>query len=442
MPESELRREIEHLRRANDELSFLNDLSQSIGLSFDSEEVMRTIIKKSIRTVGADQGTVVLVDEEGGSDPDTLVRSVVTLRGKTTYSLDQMLIGWMVINRTVLNLTDPRSDSRFLGVDWDESIRSVVCVPLLLKSSLIGILSVFNKRGAPSFTQDDLRLLTIIAGQSAQVIENARLYGVEELHEQLKSAQTELVQSKKMAALGALVAGLVHEMNTPLGAMNSAKDLSVRCLDKIAGIIESGDVGDEIRGQIQPYLSTLEKDYMVIEEAAERIGRIVNSLKSFARLDEAQIQKVDLHEGLESALTLIEPVLSERIHIEKEYGDIPRVSCHAAEINQVFMHLLTNAAQAIGAGGTITIRTRAVDDNVRVEIADTGPGISESQMRRLFDPTFSKKGTRVKAGLGLFTCSNIVGKHSGEIAVHSEMGQGSTFAVVLPTRSASTRRGG
>jgi signal transduction histidine kinase len=101
------------------------------------------------------------------------------------------------------------------------------------------------------------------------------------------------------------------------------------------------------------------------------------------------------------------------------------------------MHLLTNAAEAISGAGTITIRTCAEADNVRVEIADTGPGIPEGQKRHLFDPTFSKKGARVKAGLGLFTCSNIVGKHGGAITVESKMGRGSTFAVVLPTRAAS-----
>lgn len=434
MTEQELRREIERLKRASDELSFLDDISQSIALLQDVEEVMQTILRKSVRAVAAVQGTVVLVDEEGGKDPDTLVRSIVTLEGGMSYSVDIMLIGWMVLNKIPINLVDPGTDDRFPNVRWDDSVRSILCVPLLIQSRLVGVLSVFNKRDQSGFSDDDVRLLAIIGAQSAQLIENARLYGVEESHEQLKLAQTELVQSKKMAALGALVAGLLHEINSPLGAMNSAKDLALRCLTGISDTVQSGDVGEGTKKKLQPYLDALEQGSRVIDDAGDRITRIVTSLKSFARLDEAHVEDMDINDGLDSTLAVVEPRILERIKIVKDYGDIPRAPCHAAELNQVFMHLLTNAAQAIDGEGVISLRTSCKENTVTIEIADTGSGVPENQMQNLFDPVFSRKEGRVKAGLGLFTCSNIIDKHGGTIQAHSEMGKGSTFKIQLRTR--------
>jgi len=436
MATDELKLEIEKLRRANEELAFLNDLSESIGLTFDFEDIIRTIIKKSIREVKAEQGSIVLVDdEELGSE--TLVRSIATLGGARTFSLDQVLIGWMVINKKPLNLSDPQQDVRFKGFRWDESIRSIACVPLLIKSALIGVLTVFNKQDGAAFTENDLRLLTIIATHSAQMVENARLYGVEQLHEELKATQTQLIQSKKMASLGALVAGLVHELNTPIGAIRSANDVSARCVRKTRDILTSRqDIG--AAEKLDSYLGTLENDNRVIADASGRISTIINSLKSFAQLDAADFQEFDLHEGIDCTLTLLEHDLGDRIDVVRQYGTIPRATCNPAEINQVFMHLLTNAIHAIEGSGQITIRTGAAAGTIHIHIADTGTGIPERQMRQLFEPVFSQKGPRVKAGLGLFICSNIIEKHGGRIEVDSDVGTGSTFTVILPVEPEST----
>ncbi|MEE9169689.1 MAG: ATP-binding protein, partial [bacterium] len=160
--------------------------------------------------------------------------------------------------------------------------------------------------------------------------------------------------------------------------------------------------------------------------------RIVNSLKSFARLDEAVFQITDLHEGLESILTLLDQDLEGRISVVKEYGEIPLLACYPGELNQMFMNLLMNAVQAIERNGTITIRSFVEKGNVHVQIKDTGIGVSSERIKELFDPSFTKKGHRVKAGLGLFASYNIIQKHHGEIKVESEVGKGSTFTVILP----------
>ena len=258
---------------------------------------------------------------------------------------------------------------------------------------------------------------------------------LQQLLDELQATQAQLVQSEKMAALGKLVAGVVHEMNTPVGAINSTTDVFTRSINNLAEVLESSQTLDEIKNnkRLKNSLKVLQNNVPVTKAASDRITRIVGSLKSFARLDEAGFQKTDIHEGLESTLTLLEYDFKEQITVVKKFADIPPVACYPGELNQVFMHLLTNAAQAIKKAGTITVRTFVKNGNVHIEIADTGIGISPEQMSGLFEPGFTKKGSRMKAGLGLFTSYNIVQKHKGEIKVESEVGKGSTFTVILPT---------
>ncbi len=251
---------------------------------------------------------------------------------------------------------------------------------------------------------------------------------------ELQETQVQLVQSEKMAALGKLVAGVVHEMNTPIGVIRSAADVSARSVSNIMEVLEKSQTFDEIRNsrKLRGSLKALQNDVPVAIAASERITRIVNSLKSFARLDEAVFQITDLHEGLESILTLLDQDLEGRISVVKEYGEIPLLACYPGELNQMFMNLLTNAVQAIERNGTITIRSFVEKGNVHVQIKDTGIGVSSERIKELFDPSFTKKGHRVKAGLGLFASYNIIQKHHGEIKVESEVGKGSTFTVILP----------
>jgi phosphoserine phosphatase RsbU/P len=163
-----------------EELSILNDLSRAIGASLNSEEIMHTIIGRSLRAVGAEQGVITLVDEEADRSMKTLVRTAVSSAGHSKYHFNQALLGWMHINKKPLTINSPSTDERFRGVRWDESIRSLLCVPMIVKSALRGVLTVYNKKGQSQFTEEDQRLLAIIAAQSGQVVENARLYEMEQ----------------------------------------------------------------------------------------------------------------------------------------------------------------------------------------------------------------------------------------------------------------------
>jgi len=257
---------------------------------------------------------------------------------------------------------------------------------------------------------------------------------LQQLLEELERTQAQLVQSEKMAALGKLVAGVVHEMNTPVGAMNSANDVLNRSVKTVVEtIVESASLDDvKNNRQFQNSLQAIQDSTSISSAANERIASIVNSFKGFAHLDESIFQKTDLHEGLENTLTLLEHNFRNRITVVRDYGDIPNVPCNPGEINQVFMHLLTNAAESIKDKGVITVRTFEKDGKVHIQVVDTGAGISPKRRQHLFDPEFVKKGPRIKAGLGLFTSFNIVLKHNGQLTVESEVGKGSTFTAVLP----------
>jgi signal transduction histidine kinase len=257
---------------------------------------------------------------------------------------------------------------------------------------------------------------------------------LEEAMIQLKETQQQLVMREKMAALGKLVAGMVHEMNTPLGAINSAIDVSSRSVNKIVQEIEKSRTLKEIKNNnlLSDLLKVLQNNNPVVITAGERINRIISSLKSFTHLDEMSFQKADIHEGLESTLTLLEHEFKDRITVVREYGDLPAVFCYPGELNQVFMNLLMNASQAIKDKGVITIRTFTENKNVYVQITDTGIGISSQQMKYLFEPSFTKTESRIKAGMGLFTSYNIIQKHSGKIKVKSAGSEGSTFTVIFP----------
>lgn len=171
-----LEEENRELIRAVEELSILNDLARSIGASLNSQEIIQTIVRRSLRALDAEQGVITLVEKREETSMKTLIRAATSSVDLQKYHFNQSLLGWMDIHQEPLLISDPKNDPRFQGVEWDPSIRSLLSVPLIVKSEMVGVLTVYNKKHSESFSSDDQRLLAIIASQSAQVIENARLY--------------------------------------------------------------------------------------------------------------------------------------------------------------------------------------------------------------------------------------------------------------------------
>ena len=250
----------------------------------------------------------------------------------------------------------------------------------------------------------------------------------------LRQTQQQLVMKEKMASLDNLVAGVAHEINNPIGALHNAADTSSLCVERILETVDASPVASQITEEprMMRALQSLKSNTDVIITASERIGTIVQRLKYFARLDKAAFQKVDIHEGLESTLTLLQHEMKSRIEIIKEFGDVPPVNCYASQFNQVFMNVLTNAMQAIEESGTVTIRSKTDGDHVHVEVSDTGVGIPPEDLPRIFDPGFTTRGVGVGTGLGLSTSFNILENHGARALVASEVGEGTRFTIVLP----------
>lgn len=258
---------------------------------------------------------------------------------------------------------------------------------------------------------------------------------VRERTRELETKHTQLVQAEKMALLGGLVAGVAHEINTPLGALKSNYDLFVRSIEKLRALAhQAPEASDEDEKQVAKLFERIQKLNSINETATARIVNIVNSLRTFARLDKAEKDHFDIHEGLENTLTLVAHELKDRIEIVKDYGSVPLIECFPNQLNQVFMNILVNAAQVIEGEGTIHIRTRADDGWVSVGIRDSGKGISDDNKKRIFDPGFTTKSSGVGTGLGLSIVHQIVHEHGGCIEVKSKPGQGATFTIKLPIK--------
>ena len=188
------------LRRAVEELSVLNELATAIGGSRSSEEVIQQIVKKSVKTIGAEQGIVTIVDDTLADPSQTLVRTVSSSSEHTILSPNQSLVGWMILNKKPLVINDPHTDDRFGGTKWDPSIRSILCTPLLIHGQLLGVITLYNKKADDGFTDDDKRLMSILSLQSAQILEAARLYEEESLLTQIQE-QLRLARNIQMRLL-------------------------------------------------------------------------------------------------------------------------------------------------------------------------------------------------------------------------------------------------
>jgi two-component system NtrC family sensor kinase len=179
-------------------------------------------------------------------------------------------------------------------------------------------------------------------------------------------------------------------------------------------------------------IEAMQASSLAVGESAERISKIVKRLRSFARLDEAELQRVDLNQCLDETLELLHTQLKQNILVNRKYGSLQPITCYPSQLNQVFLNLILNSRDSIDGRGEIKIETRQENDNALVIISDTGRGISKEDLNRIFDPGFTTKGVGVGTGLGLAICYQIIQDHKGEIKVESKIGEGTTVRLCLP----------
>jgi signal transduction histidine kinase len=273
---------------------------------------------------------------------------------------------------------------------------------------------------------------------------------IKQTNNRLEEAQNQLLQSEKMASIGQLAAGVAHEINNPIGFVSSNLGSLRSYVEPIFDLLAllKDQPREALPAELRDALVRLDKavDLEFVQEDLPqllnesedgllRVKKIVQDLKDFSRVDHADWQDADLNAGLDSTLNVVMNEVKYKAEVRKDYGVLPPVRCIAAQLNQVFMNLIVNAAHAIAERGTITLVTRAVDDDwVCVEISDTGSGMSEEVKRRIFEPFFTTKPVGQGTGLGLSLSFSIVQKHGGRIEVDSEIGVGTRFKVWIPVQ--------
>lgn len=258
----------------------------------------------------------------------------------------------------------------------------------------------------------------------------------EELREELETANRKLADAHKMASLGRLAAGIVHEINTPIGSILSNNETTRRSLDALKVVLlDSQRSGSTPPPKAIKLLDSIESLAAIDKIACERIYSVIRSLKTFARVNESDLRKADIHELIQNMVKLSGCAYRRRIKVDLDLGDIPEIECYPGLLNQVFLNLVVNASQAIEGDGTITIRTRGEGDRVHVSISDTGHGIPSEARHKIFKAGYTTKPMGEGTGLGLSITREIVeDTHGGEIKFDSEVGKGTTFHVWLPIK--------
>lgn len=333
-------------------------------------------------------------------------------------------------------------------------LTAVVTSKIVLRplNNLVEALQTMDTREAPTempvTTDTEIGVLTESFNEMSHRIHLAReelrakIAELEEANREIRETQARLVHTAKMASLGQLVAGVAHELNNPVGFVYSNMATLREYVDKLHAIIEAAGRGDVEKAKTEQDYEFIAQDLPKLiassEEGARRMRDIVVKLRNFSRLDEAKLKRVDLREGIESTIALLQGELKNRVHLHTDFGEVPDVLCYASQLNQVFMNILSNASQAIGERGEIWVKvaTHMAEANgpamVRVSIRDSGPGMKREVVEKIFDPFFTTKSVGQGTGLGLSISYEIVKKHGGEIVVKSEPGKGAEFIIDIP----------
>ena len=269
-------------------------------------------------------------------------------------------------------------------------------------------------------------LQTIVEQLTGAVIRTMLTENIKQQNQKLKSTlkeleetQLQLINSEKLASLGQLVAGVAHEINTPLGSINSNNEMIKRMIDKNA---------------VSNNIDILKDLNEIDSEAVKRISTIVKSLKKFVRLDEAELQPADINKELDLTLQLVNHELKNKVTVHRDYSELPLINCYVNMLNQVFMNLIVNACHSISEKGDIFIKTEVMDNMLTVSVRDNGSGIAEKNKDKIFNVGFTTKGIGVGTGLGLAIAQKIIAKHKGTISFTSEEGVGTEFIVKIPCK--------
>jgi PAS domain S-box-containing protein len=441
-----------------DQQALINRITAQIRNTLDATTILKTTIKSLSELLDVDwcafswytgEPAVWQVVEDQSWDGQTLVGAYASGSGAIDAAILQLE------TQRLDRIEDPSRYPAFLG---SNGAQSRLCVPLKTQRNQLGII-ICDHRQPHHWTDDEVALVQSVAYQLAIAIDQAELYNdsrakgkaLQQTLQELKRAQAQMVQSEKMSSLGQLVAGIAHEINNPVNFIHGNVDYTRVYVADLLKLVEQyqkyyPEPVTEITQAMEAIdLDFLRRDFPKILDSMQlgtaRINEIVESLRSFSRLDETGLKVVDLHKGIDSALMILQSRINHppAIEIVKNYGELPWVECLAGEINQVFMNILTNALDALHELGSdqarqITITTEAISaDQVAIRIANNGPAIPIEIQHRIFDPFFTTKPVGQGTGMGMAISYQIItDKHQGQLLCHSHLGQGTEFVIQLP----------
>lgn len=425
-----LREKISELNEENDDLqkvkqkaqsqairiALINKVSNNIRESIDISQILQSALKELAIMFSAYKAYYAKAD--GQSFKIEEVYGEKKSKNVSTISFDEKTMKTIATKEIAVS----NSLIEYVGAKPLKEPVLRIIIPVHHMQNLMGVIVLlsYQKREL----NEEIEILDAISSQLSNAIARAELYQkniqtVRELKsamKELKETQIQLINSEKMASLGQLVAGVAHEINTPVASIKSNNGI----VSKLLGSIEDADLKEMLTD-----INEIDK------EAVNRISNIVTSLKKFVRLDEAELQEADINKELDLTLELIRHETKNRIEVIRNYGEIPVIKCFPNMLNQVFTNILINACQAIDGKGTISISTEYKDKNLIVKIKDSGKGIPQNQLNKIFSAGFTTKGVGVGTGLGLAICAKIIEKHKGEITVNSEVGKGSEFVITI-----------
>jgi signal transduction histidine kinase len=420
----------------------VREISEAMVSMLSLNEIADRILVALTDTMGVERAMVLIVDDEG-----KLLRPIASRGDWDDHALATEIPShhaiwkhlWM--RREDLSRVDfddePDVENREACRDVFDTLEVEILVPILYGVDLLGVIAVGRKLSGDRPAPDDRLLLRTLANQSSIAIENAKAFDeiaklnetlearVEERTRELRETQAQLTQAEKMKSLGQLVAGVAHELNNPIGFVHA----NLQLLDEQVQKLLEGQQTDSDRERVRAAITKL---LARSREGTQRVKKIVEDLRTFSRMDQADLQDADLHEEIDRTLALMEPRFKNQIRVFRDYGDLPRVRCYPGQLNQVFLNLLMNACDAIVKDGEIRITTHRTDGGVRLEFHDDGAGIPEDVQNRIFDPFFTTKDVGAGTGLGLSLSHGIIERHGGRIFVGSEPGRGTTFVIDLP----------
>ena len=436
---------IEQSRQRTTQQVLLNEITQAIRQSLAVKEILSTLVEKLQNVLHVD---CVFTHVTTPTDEFIHFEANTQKHPFILNPVDQSELEKAIFNRRKLT---PNNTTPYVihalnpeeALSQKGNVKSIAIFPLTgipdnpqSPLPLIGSLSLQQFYAQRAWTNDDLILVQAVCEQVSMALHQAQLFETTQQQKQqlemtlteLSQTQLQLIQSEKMAVIGQFVAGIAHDVNTPLAIITANQDTASQYLERVT---THDDKSKQALEQVNKLMQNNQK-------AALRIRDIVDNLRNFARLDESNRKIANIHDGLDSTLQLLESQFTEKqIKIVRHYyTNLPAIECFPGLLNQVFQNLLVNAMQAFDETITqkqITITTQTCQDTNQIEIiiADNGKGIAEEHLNRIFDPGFTTKGVGVGTGLGLALCYKIIEKHGGQLNVQSILNQGSRFIIQL-----------